>query len=41
MKRHPGIDYSYRPSSYWADDSPTQAILKNIKLCRHHAAKRQ
>ena len=31
MKRHPGIDYSYRPSSYWDDDSPTQAILKNIK----------
>jgi hypothetical protein len=31
MKRYPDIDYSYRPSSYWEDETPAQAILKNIK----------
>lgn len=31
MKRYPDIDYGYRPSSYWDDDTPAQAILKNIK----------
>ena len=31
MKRHPGIDYDQRPASYWDDETPEQAILKNIK----------
>ena len=31
MKRYPEIDYSYRPVSYWHDETLTQAILKNIK----------
>ena len=31
MKRYPDIDYSYRPVSYWHDETPAQAILKNIK----------
>ena len=31
MKRYPDIDYSYRPVSYWEDETPAQAILKNIK----------
>ena len=31
MKRYPDIDYGYRPSSYWEDETPAQAILKNIK----------
>ncbi|MFZ4484338.1 MAG: hypothetical protein ACOYOL_10210 [Chthoniobacterales bacterium] len=31
MKRYPGIDYTYRPPSYWEDETPVQAILKNIK----------
>lgn len=31
MKRYPDIDYGYRPASYWEDETPSQAILKNIK----------
>ena len=31
MKRYPDIEYSYRPVSYWHDETLTQAILKNIK----------
>ena len=31
MKRYPDIDYSSRPVSYWEDETPAQAILKNIK----------
>ena len=31
MKRYPDIEYSYRPVSYWHDETPAQAILKNIK----------
>lgn len=31
MTRYPDIDYGYRPSSYWSDETPAQAILKNIK----------
>lgn len=31
MKHYPEIDYSYRPASYWEDETPAQAILKNIK----------
>ena len=31
MKRYPGVDYDQRPSSYWEDETPAQAILKNIK----------
>lgn len=31
MKRYPAIDYTYRPPSYWEDETPVQAILKNIK----------
>lgn len=31
IKKYPGIDYSYRPHSYWDDDAPAKAILKNIK----------
>lgn len=31
MKRYPDIDYGYRPSSYWEDETPAQAILKNVK----------
>jgi hypothetical protein len=31
MKKHPGIDYSFRPTSYWADTSPLSAILRNVK----------
>lgn len=29
--RCPGIDYEQRPPSYWEDETPAQAILKNIK----------
>lgn len=31
MKRYPDIDYSFRPTSYWDEETPAQAILKNIK----------
>jgi len=31
MNRYPDIDYSFRPTSYWEDETPAQAILKNIK----------
>ena len=31
MKRYPGIDYDYRPVSYWNDETLAQAILKNVK----------
>jgi hypothetical protein len=31
VKRYPGIDYKFRPTSYWDDETPAQAILKNIK----------
>jgi hypothetical protein len=31
MKRYQDVDYSYRPASYWNDETLTQAILKNIK----------
>ncbi len=31
MKKYPGIDYSFRPASYWADTSPLSAILRNVK----------
>ena len=31
MKRYPGIDYSYRPVSYWNDETLAQAILNNVK----------
>ena len=31
MKKYPGIDYSFRPASYWADTNPLSAILRNVK----------
>lgn len=31
MKHYPGIDYDYRPVSYWNDETLAQAILKNVK----------
>ena len=31
MKKYPGIDYSYRPLSYWDDHDPLSAILRNVK----------
>ena len=30
-KRYPNINYKFRPKSYWKDEDPEQAILKNIK----------
>ncbi len=44
MKHYPGIDYGFRPESYWDDDDPLQAILRNVKgenrrqLIRNYAA---
>jgi len=31
MKHYQGIDYGFRPESYWADNDPLQAILRNVK----------
>lgn len=31
MKPYRGIDYDYRPVSYWRDETLAQAVLKNIK----------
>ena len=31
MKTYPGIDYDFRPASYWDDTDPLLAILRNVK----------
>jgi hypothetical protein len=31
VKRFKGIDYDFRPKSYWDLSDPLQAILKNVK----------
>ncbi len=31
MKEYPGIDYGFRPQSYWLDRDVLQALLRNIK----------
>ncbi len=31
MKKYPGIDYSFRPKSYWLDMEVLQALLRNVK----------
>lgn len=31
MKKYPGIDYNFRPKSYWKEETLEQAILKNVK----------
>ena len=31
MKRYPGIDYKQRPASYWTEEHPLTAILRNVK----------
>ena len=30
MKKYHGIDYAFRPSSYWDDTNPLSAILRNV-----------
>lgn len=30
MKTYPGINYAYRPKSYWNDSNPLHAILRNV-----------
>jgi hypothetical protein len=47
MKKYPGIDYSFRPASYWADTTPLSAVLRNVKgearriAIRHFCAKQE
>ena len=31
MKKYPGIDYGFRPQSYWLDGDVLQALLRNVK----------
>ena len=31
MKEYPGIDYGFRPQSYWLDRDVLQALLRNVK----------
>ena len=31
MKKYAGIDYSFRPESYWVDKEVLQALLRNVK----------
>jgi len=31
MKKYSGIDYSFRPKSYWLDTEVLQALLRNVK----------
>ena len=31
MKKYPGIDYGFRPQSYWLDRDVLQALLRNVK----------
>lgn len=31
MKTYPGIDYGFRPASYWGESDPLRAILRNVK----------
>ena len=31
MKKYQGIDYSFRPESYWLDTEVLQALLRNVK----------
>jgi hypothetical protein len=31
MKTYPGIDYGFRPQSYWDPNDPLQSILQNVK----------
>ena len=30
MKKYKGIRYGYRPKSYWSENSPLDAILRNV-----------
>lgn len=47
MKKYPGIDYSFRPASYWSDATPVSAVLRNVKgearriAIRHFCAKQE
>jgi len=31
VKKYPGIDYGFRPQSYWLDGDVLQALLRNVK----------
>jgi hypothetical protein len=31
VKTYPGINYEQRPASYWADENPLAALLRNVK----------
>jgi hypothetical protein len=31
MKTYPGIDYGFRPDSYWKENDPLQTALRNVK----------
>ena len=30
MKKYPGIDYGFRPMSYWVDADPIASVLRNV-----------
>lgn len=34
MKKYPGIDYAFRPASYWADTDVQQAVLRDVQGTR-------
>ena len=34
MKTYPGIDYTFRPASYWAETNVRQAVLRNVQGTR-------
>ena len=31
MKKYDGINYSFRPESYWEDSSVLQSLLRDVK----------